>query len=211
MIGQDLLRYNKEQKYLVWDLETTGLCLGYALPWQLSYQLFTLDKVLEEQNFYIWWDNLPISADAARITRFDHHEYKRQALEPDKVLKSFEAMLYDPSIRSVFHNGLGYDCMIHNVWRRKVGLKEDYSYLPRSFDTVCLSKAYKKGFKIPKDDFFSFQMKLSRYVERGLKTNLAAMGREFKIDFNADLLHDAKQDIRLNAEVFKQLIWKLEI
>lgn len=71
MIGSDLLRYNKAQKYLVWDVETTSLNLAYALPWQISYAVFTLDKILDIQNKYIFWKDLQVSADAARITRFD--------------------------------------------------------------------------------------------------------------------------------------------
>lgn len=211
MIGSDLLRYDKKRKYCVFDLETTGLNLAYALPWQLSYAVFTLERVLQQQTFYIWWDNLPISEGAARVTRFNYQVYKEAALDPQDVLGSLEAHILDPEIWPVGHNLLGYDCMIHAVWRRKLGLSEDYSYLPRVFDTVALSKAYKKGIPVDRTNPLAFQFRALSVVERGLKTNLAAMGREFGIQFEEQRLHDASVDIRLNIEVFKQLLWKVEI
>ncbi len=211
MIGSNLLRYNKTRKYLLWDTETCSLNLAYALPWQISYCLFTLDEIIETRNFYIWWDNLPISDGAAKITRFNPEEYKRAALEPKVVLDSFEAYLYDPEIYGVAHNQLNYDSMIHALWRRKMGLKEDFSYLDRAYDTVALSKAYKKGIKPDTSNLLAFQFKMMSLVEKGLKTNLAAMGKEFEIPFDSAKLHDASEDIKLNISVFRQLIWKLEI
>ncbi len=48
-------------------------------------------------------------------------------------------------------------------------------------------------------------------IESGLKTNLATMGKELGIEFDATGLHNAQNDIRLNIQVFRQLMWKLEI
>ncbi len=147
MIGSHLLRYQKDQKFFCFDFETTGLNLGFALPWQVSYAVFTMDKILEEHNFYIWWDNLRMSEGAARVTGFNPSFYKESAMEPDIVQQSFESYLYNENLMPVGHNLYGYDSMIHAVWRRKLGFKPDYSYLNRSLDTVALSKALKKGIK----------------------------------------------------------------
>ncbi len=211
MIGADLVRYNKSRKYLAYDMETTGLNLGYALPWQLSYSVFTLDEVLEEENHYIWWDPLPISKGAAQVTRFDFETYKRFAQPPPAVLAAFESRLMAPDIYSVAHNQLGYDSMIHALWRRKMGLVEDYSYLDRAYDTVALSKAYKKAVPVDKGGLLAWQYRLMSLVERGLKTNLAQMGRELEVPFDETKLHDALADIRLLREVFRKLVWKVEI
>lgn len=137
--------------------------------------------------------------------------YEMQALPPDEVLREFEAHLFSSEIRSIGHNLLGYDSMIHTVWRREIGLQEDYSYLHRVIDTVALAKAYKKGIQPDKTNFLGFQYRVMSIIEKGLKTNLAAMGREFNIKFNQDKLHDASADILLNIEVFKRLLWKVEI
>ena len=211
MIGNELLRYDKNRKYLVWDLETTGLNLGYALPWQISFAVFTLYDVLLKQDFYIWWDNLPMSDGAAKVTRFDWDQYQLLSKEPDLILSTFDSYLYDPEIYSVGHNILGYDSMIHAVWRRKLGIKEDFSYLDRAFDTVALSKAFKKGIKPDRENFLPWQYKMGSLIEKGLKTNLAQMARDLQIEFDESRLHDARVDIQLNIDVFRQLLWKMEI
>lgn len=211
MIGSDLLRYDKKRKYLAWDLETTGLNLGYALPWQLSFSVFTLDKVIEEHDHYIYWDNLPMSKDAARITRFDWERYKQFGRDPKEILDLFEERLMDPEIYSVGQNQLSYDNMIHALWRRKLGLGDDYSYLGRAYDTVAIAKAWKKGFSIDRNNLLAWQYRMMDYVERGLKTNLAQLGRDLEVPFDPDKLHDALEDIRLLRGVWRKIIWKVEI
>ncbi len=211
MIGSELLRFDRKRKYLVYDVETTGLNLGFSLPFQISYAVFTMDRILEEHNFFIAWDDLRMSEGAARITRFNPDEYQRQAIDGEAVLKSFDAYLYDPDIFPIGQNVLGYDSMIHAVWRRRLGVPIDYSYLDRSFDTVALSKAYKKGIKPDIQDFIPWQYRMLGIVERGLKTSLSTMGKELEVPFNPDLLHDSREDIRLNIGIFRKLLFKLEI
>lgn len=211
MIGSELLRYNKTRKYLAFDTETTGLNLGFALPWQVSFSLFTLDSVIEEQNIFIWWENLPISKDAARITRFDFQRYKREAIPPQEALEFFEKRLMDKDVYSLCHNLLNYDSMILSVWRRRLGLEEDYSYLERAYDTIAFSKAWKKGWPVDRSNLLAWQYRCMSYVERGLKTNLAQMGRDLGITFNENELHDALVDIRLLREVWKKLVWQIEV
>ena len=46
---------------------------------------------------------------------------------------------------------------------------------------------------------------------KGLKTNLAAMAKEFGITFDEGKLHDATYDIDVNMRVFIQLVMKMEI
>jgi hypothetical protein len=44
-----------------------------------------------------------------------------------------------------------------------------------------------------------------------VKTNQAAMLKEFNIDFDPDKLHNSLYDVEKNAEMFFQLLWKVEI
>ena len=37
------------------------------------------------------------------------------------------------------------------------------------------------------------------------------MLKEFEIDFDRDKLHDSMYDIQMNLEVFKKLLWKVDI
>lgn len=219
MLGSNLLRFNKNQKFLLPDFETEGLNLRHSKPWQLSFLTFDLYNNYEEFDFYIKWDDLNISREAAAATGFNLLEYKQRAKDPREVLEEFESFLTNKEYRVVWHNGLGFDSMIHNVLRQQLGLKSNYDYLyDREFscyDTLALSKAFKLG--IPPDisssnAFLAWQYRvLGIRTERSVKTNLGAMGKEFNIDFNQDDLHDALFDIRLNREIFRKLIFSLDI
>ena len=37
------------------------------------------------------------------------------------------------------------------------------------------------------------------------------MLKEFSVDFNADKLHDSMYDVEMNFELFKKIIWKVDI
>lgn len=219
MLGENLLRYKTDQKFCILDFETEGLNLVASRPWQLSFAIFDAKNIYEEHDYLIKWDNLQMSAGAAAITGFNPINYKNTARDPKEILEIFDKYLNDKQYRLVFHNGLGFDTMIYNVWRRNLGLKPIYDFLyDREFscyDTLSLSKAYKLGVTpdiSSSNNFLAWQYKmLSKRLERTQKTNLAAMGREFKLNFDEKNLHNAKFDIRLNIEVFRQLIWKLEI
>jgi DNA polymerase III epsilon subunit-like protein len=47
--------------------------------------------------------------------------------------------------------------------------------------------------------------------KRGIKTNLAALGKEFEIKHNPDKLHDALVDLELNIKVWNKLKWMIEV
>jgi DNA polymerase III epsilon subunit-like protein len=217
MIGSNLLRYDKEQKYICGDVETTGLNLIYALPWQLGYTTFTLDNNLTEANRYIWWPNLKVSADAQRITRFNPQEYKEKAEDPTKVLEEFEDILYSESYKCVSQNWLGYDSMIINVWRRALGKKPYYDYLYQHFkvyDTLSLSRSIRKGIKpdtSSSNAFLAWQYKMQSIHEKNLKCSLGAIGKELGVQFDEAGLHDALKDVRLNREVFRKQVWSIEL
>lgn len=219
MLGENLLRFNKKQKYLIFDGETEGLNLMASRPWQWSFATFDLYNNYEEHDYLIKWNDLQMSAGAAAITGFNFIDYKNNAKDPKEILDIFDSYLFNKDYKLVFHNGLGFDTMIYNVWRRNLNLPVTYDYLyDREFacyDTLSLSKAYKLGISpdiSSSKNFLSWQYRLlSKRLDRGVKTNLAAMGRELKVDFDEKNLHNAKYDIRLNVEVFRKLIWMMEI
>ena len=76
---EDLLRFKNNQKYLIFDYETCNLNLGLTSnkPWQLGFLVCQGKKIIEKKDFYISWDNLKVSADAARITGFSKSKYNR--------------------------------------------------------------------------------------------------------------------------------------
>ncbi len=211
MVGSDLLRYNEAQKYLLLDVESEDLNLGFTRPWQISYGLATIKEILWVKTVYPLIPDLHVSAAAAAITRFNKNDYLSKARPVQEICDELDTHLYSADNQVVWQNGLGFDAYVLRNLRREVGKSSDWSYVERSLDTNALAKAYKKGWIPDKTDLIGWQYKMISYREKGLKTNLEALGKEFQINCNYGQLHDAEADIRLMYEVFKQLVWKIEI
>lgn len=210
---ENLLRFKSKQKYIIFDYETCNLNLASEenKPWQLSYIVADQNKTYDKQDWYLKWEDLNISPEAARITGFSEKMYRKQAKDPEEALKNFEKYLYDDSIIPLGHNVLGFDVYIHTIHRKLCGKKPDYSYIEKIIDTNCLAKAIEEKIKSNKSSRLAFQYSLNGYVKRGLKTSLQQCAKKYKIDFDPSKLHNALYDIEINYQVFKKQIWDLEI
>lgn len=217
-IGSSLLRYNKEQVYLLYDEETTGLNLLYTKPWQISYCLFTIDKIISTHNYYIWWENLQMSEQAATITHFDYNHYKFHAKPLEAILPLFERYYLDNSIIKVGHNIIPYDSNIWSVARKSLNLKPTFEPNLHSIDTLALARAYRLGIKPHKFnlngdnyDFLAWQYRMISWHTKKMKTSLNSLAKEFDILTDESRLHDASYDILINRQIFLQFLWKMEI
>lgn len=211
MIGNHLLRFKKDQIYLAKDWETESLNLCYSRPWQLSYIVFNLNEILEKKTSYIWYEDLKVSKDAARITRFNYDEYKKNAISPDLILADLDKYIYDSNIITMSHNLFHFDAEIHQVARKSIGLKSDYSYLGRAIDTWALSKFYNDAIKPDLQNFTESQYKiLSKKSKRGSGT-ISTMAKTFDIQIDESKIHDAGYDTIILMHIFKKLIFCVEI
>ena len=61
------------------------------------------------------------------------------------------------------------------------------------------------------EDLTQYQYKMYHERRKGIRTNLAALGREFEINHNPDKLHDALVDLELNLKVWNKLKWQIEL
>jgi len=209
---EDLLRFKFNQKYVIFDTETEGLNLVTSKPWQLAWIEAEGKKITKKQNRFLMWEDLNVSEDAARVTGFDYKSYVKQAEDPAIVYKQFIDLINKDDVIIVGQNLLGYDIYILGVIARQLGLKIDYSFVNRIFDTKAIATALAKGNKTPdKDDFVSWQIKWLNYRERGLKSNQKYLLEYYNIDFDPKKLHDALYDIEKNFEIFLKQIWELEI
>ena len=212
---ESLLRFNKKQKYLFFDYETCNLNLVSAnKPWQLAFMAAEGDKILEQKDYWLKWDELEVSPEAAKITGFTQKKYKEKASCPKEALAHFERYLYDDSYIKVGHNLLGFDVYMHNIHRKLANPKSrpDFSYSKDLIDTLCVAKAIKKGIKFDKKEkLLPWQYRLNNLIERGLSCNLRQCCKDFDVPFDSSKLHDALYDIRVNYEVFKKMLWEIEI
>lgn len=211
-MNDPLLRFKNQQKYIIWDVETNSLALNGTVPWQLGYITRQGKKQTGEFERKIYWDQYEISDNVAALNHFDRYTYEKEARDPLEVLEQFDALLYDPEYLVVSMNGMGFDCFIHNNWRKKLGKKTDYSWMDRHLDILPLYRAIHAGIKIAdKDDLLCWQYRHLHNRDRKVKASLSSQLKYFGIDFDTTKTHDALYDVKLTFEVFQKIIWQLEI
>jgi DNA polymerase III epsilon subunit-like protein len=209
-MNDNLLRFKKNQKYIVFDTETESLALALTRPWQLSWLIFD-GKNSHNENHYLYWPDLNISSDAARITRFNYNEWKQKAKDPKNILASFEKYLFDENYLIVGANLFGFDIYVINTLRKLMGLKSDYSYLNRVLDIQCIQKGIYLGLKTVPENRLAWQYQMYHYVKKGVKTSVKHLCGLYDIDFNEDLAHDAVYDNTKCLEIFKKQLLTIDI
>lgn len=221
MLGSNLIRFQKDARWVTFDFESSGLNLWAAKPWELSWAICSLnDGVIESKTRMIYWKDFDISDELARKVHFDRTKYEANAQAPEEVWKEFAPVIFDPSIRSVGHNLLGFDVYMIKTWQRLMGAAQDFSWIGGVkdkyplIDTNCLAKAYRKEIKpdvSSSSALLSFQYKMESFREKGLKTSLGTMCSLFGIDYNAQEAHSAEYDVRANWQLFRELVFKIDI
>ena len=210
-MNESLLRFDRNQKYLVFDTETEGLNLVNSRPWQVAWIVTQGDKVLEEHDVYVGWDDLEVSKDAARVTGFSKQDYERRAIDCSDAMKKFASYLYNPDYKIVGHNLLNFDVYIVNVWRKLLNLTSDYSFIDRIIDTRSIATAIAKNIPVDKENFLAWQYKMVNYIERGLKTSQATLLKRYDIPHDPKRLHDALYDIMMNYKIFRKQLYEIEL
>ena len=208
-----LLRYNAEQQYVLFDFETAHLNLAWDdnKPWQFACNIGTKDKIVSKKDFFIKWPKINVSADAAKITGYDAKIVKEKGIEPEDAIRQIDELIYDTQYKIVGHNLLGFDIYVHNMMRLLLGRKTDYSYLERVLDTNYLLKGWKLGLQPrPGESLIAYQMRLRNVPVRGVKTSVKVMCGEFGIEYPKNA-HQADVDVRIQRDIFKQTLYKVDI
>jgi DNA polymerase III epsilon subunit-like protein len=207
-----LLRFNNKKNLVLIDFETENLCLHGEenLPWQAAMIKSVDGKATDRKNFYVKWHReLKVSKEAARITRFSLADYKKKALPIEDIFPTLKDWLNNADY-ILGHNILGFDIYLIRYIYSYMG--EDYMPLMHKIiDTNCVAKGIKFGiFYKPEEDFLEYQYKIMHTRRKGVRTNLAYLGKEFKIEHDSDNLHDALVDLELNLKVWNQLKYQIE-
>jgi hypothetical protein len=209
------LKYKRDQLFCTIDYETCNLNLitPQNLPWNVGIVISQGAEIKDVYNLYIKWPNgIKISADAARITRYDPSIVEREGKDPFKVLQFIEQFLYDSKYRILGYNYLQFDQYIHSIFRRNLGLTYDYSYIDRCIDCFALFKAYKLNIKLQEDESLYFwMMRILGYYQRGLKSSLTAACKELNVKVDESMTHSASYDVVQTFLVFRELIKHYEI
>ena len=209
---ESLLRFNKKQRYFVFDTETEGLNLVTSKPWQVAWLVVEGDKIISRNDKFIQWPTLKRFGGRGQSHRaFPRKEYEKKAESPDQVWCEFSTELYNEDNLIIGQNLLGFDVYMVNVWRNLMGMQSDHSYVRRIIDTKSLATAIAKQIPVDKDNFLPWQYRLLNYKERGLRTSQATLLKKYNIPHDPKRLHDALYDIEMNFKVFRKQLFELEI
>lgn len=195
---------------MVFDTETESVNSFHSRPWEVAWLIASQKEIIREHRHFPLWKDINVSRDAARITGFNKEEYLRKAEPADKILKFFEKDLYNEEYIKVGHN-LFFDAGMHGTWRRCLGQQPNWSWLNKFLCTDCLSKAYKKGIAPDHKNLLLWFFKMKSVVEKGLKSNLGQMCREFDIELDETQQHRGEYDIVRTYELLKKLLFCVEI
>lgn len=213
MVGSTLRRFNDKARYVPMDFETESLSLAYSRPWQLAYAIADNKAIKMIKVEYLLWNDIAVSSEAARVTRFDKTRYLSLARPPKDVLAEFDAVVYDPSTEAIFQNGLGFDVYVHQTLRRLCGKPRDFSYLTRAIEMMALTKAVKLQLAPDVSSptaFLAWQYRVHSHYQKGLKSSLEFCAREERIEHDFTSLHDAGSDIQLTMKLFWKRLFQIE-
>jgi DNA polymerase III epsilon subunit-like protein len=208
---ETLLRFNKNQRYVVFDTETEGLNLVTSRPWQIAWLVAQGDKIISRTDRFIHWPSLNVSEGAARITGFSQKEYEKKSRPPNEVWEEFSQDLFDENNIIIGQNLLGFDVYMVDIWRKGLLEPLDQEYISRIMDTKALATAIAKNIPYTSGDFINWQYRLLHYRERGLKTSQAFLLKHYGIDHDPKRLHDALYDIEMNFKIFQKQLFDLEL
>jgi len=206
-MNNKLLRYQNNKSFVFIDFETLNLCLNFChnLPWQVAMIKVKGNKIISSEDLLIKWDsNLKISEDAARITRYSQEAVDEKGRPPQEVFETIKVWL-DSADYIVGHNILGFDLYLIKEYYKQYGLC--YKHLTNKIiDTNAIAKGVKLNEKYnPDTSFLEYQFRLNNKRVKGVKTNLMALGKEFRIDHDYENLHNALVDLGLNIKVWNEL------
>ena len=212
-MDEHLLRFDKKKLYVLIDCETENLCLhpSQNLPWQVGMIKAVGDKKIDEKDLLVKWDRpLSVSREAARITRFSPLKYKKESIDIKELFPTIKDWL-DSADYIIGHNILGFD--IYLIKHMYEAMGESYlPLMPKIIDTNCIARGVKIGPRFDSESsFLTWQYKMLHTRKRGVRTNLAYLGKEFKIDHDYENLHDAVNDLELNLKVWNKLKWQVEL
>ncbi len=213
-----LLRFRKDIKYALIDLETFNLCLHFKQnrPWQVGVLEVTGEEITAAHDIrvdLVWPDApyLKIGKGAAEVTRFNEDFHQSLAIPQREAFDKFWPILQKAD-RIIMHNGLRFDLYLLKGYAELYGI--DWKWMmPKIIDTKSVAQGIKTNtvFDARKEPYFEWQYKMANAFTKGVKTSLGTLGKEFAIAHDYDRLHDAIVDLELNLKVWNELKKQIEI
>lgn len=207
----DLLRFRFNQKMIFFDCESNGLNLTETLPWQISWVAVKGKFVVSEHDHFVRWKDYDVKPEIAVMNHFNKAEYLRRAEDPMEVLEKLWSFISDPEYLVIGQNILGFDVYVLNTMRKKLGLKSDYSYIPRCLDTRAIQMAIGTGHKVLDRNDVLKQYTFLNHRDKKIKASQGAMLKEYGIEHDPSKLHCGLYDVKMTHQIFLKQIQTIEI
>ena len=213
-MDEHLLRFDKNKTLVFIDCETLNLCLNYChnRPWQIAMLKCQGDKIIDTKDVYLKWkEELKISKDAARITRYDPKNIEKHGIDPALFFPTLREWL-EKADYILGHNILGFDLHIINQYYKFMNV-EPIDFLSKSIDTNLLWKGIKTSniYDPKKESLAEYMYKLYHTKFKNVRTNLTAAGKDLDINHDYDSLHNALSDLELNFKVWNKIKFMVNI
>jgi DNA polymerase III epsilon subunit-like protein len=210
-----LLRFDKQKKLTFIDCETYNLCLSFVKnrPWQIALIDVIGNEIIKETDLLINWPkekNLGISVKAAQMTRHDPSKVESLGISPEEAFDILDEKLKTADY-ILGHNILGFDVYLIREYYRLMGFKTDF-FLKKIIDTKCLAQGIKLSTPFNgTENLLNYQYRMYNCPVKGVKTNLALLGKEYEIEHDYKNLHDALTDLQLNVKIWNKIKWQVSI
>ena len=212
----NLLRFRNDVKYAFIDLETYNLCLNFRQnrPWQVGVLDVTGEQIKSAHDIWVLWPDAPhlkVGKEAAIITRYSYDEHLKRGVSAQQAFEEFWPIL-EKADYIVMHNGLKFDLWLLKGYAEHMGVEWKW-IVPKIIDTKAVAQGIKMNipYNPKKESYFEYQYKMANAFARGIKTRLEVLGKEFSIEHNYELLHNAIVDLELNLKVWNRLKHQIEL
>lgn len=211
MINEDALKYHvNNKKFICFDFEG-NLNLFFGTPFQLGYVIYEGRNIVSEHDYYIKWPDLQISQKVKEITRYSPNRMEKEGRNPKEVFSEFIKYLNNPEYLIVGANILNFDTVLLYNCLKRLDLNPNYNFLKRIYDVNAIFKGYKLELKPDHDNFLAWQYSMNNYRQRGLKSNVKYVAKEFGIDFDETKLHEGLYDCLVTTKNFFELIKRIDV
>ncbi len=209
----NLIRFDKDSLFVLVDFETYNINLNFNhnVVWQTGLLKVRNNEIIDSKDILIKWPTkLKISSEAAFITRYSQEKVDRLGIPPEKAFEVIYSWLNEAKW-IIGHNLLNFDLYLLKEWC--LLYNKPWKHFPaKILDTNAIAKGIGLGMPYrPEDNFLEYQYKMLNEVKKGLKTNLTALGKQHKIEFDFESLHDGFNDVLLNKKIFDILKFNLEL
>ena len=197
-------------KYIIWDLETTGLSPINDYIVEIAAMVIDDGRVVGEFSTLLNND-VDIPAEAEAVHHISKEMCAAQGIDPKVAILQLSKMIVDAGA-CVTHNGTRFDAAFLTAHSARLGCADDVlseilAY--HHFDTAALYKGSRMAQEWnPESEMFrDYAIRILNERVPGLKYNVGVCCDTLGIDRSATVQHRAMGDVELTYEIFKKITY----